>query len=208
MFAKVVGNDKDLLNRLAVDGKTVQTAGELLGFVVQASRYMLLWRKVGRTLASAPAFDYVGSKSKLEHLYTTRMPHELDRRFVEFVEQSQTTAKTLGDVIKAKQPFPQEAFARLKEAFPCIIAGIREFAEYVPLQQEIFEVVVIDEASQVSVAQAFPALLRGVEPQEDAALARPDVLLHLLQQALGGQVRVAAFVVVRPFPVQEVRKLS
>src|SRR5207245_8850013 len=53
------------------------------------------------------------------------------------------------------------AECELKEAFPCIIAGIREFAEYVPLQQEIFEVVVIDEASQVSVAQAFPALLRA-----------------------------------------------
>ena len=160
-FAKVVGNDGDLLNRLAVDGKTFQEAGRLLGFVVQASRYMLLWRKVGRMLASAPAFDYVGSKSKLEHLYTTRMTHEIDRRFVEFVEKSRTTAKTLGGVIKAKQRFPQDAFEGLKEAFPCIIAGIREFAEYVPLKQQIFDVVVIDEASQVSVAQAFPALLRA-----------------------------------------------
>src|SRR5437879_822316 len=33
MFAKVVGNDEDLLNRLAVDGNTFQTAGGLLGFV-------------------------------------------------------------------------------------------------------------------------------------------------------------------------------
>src|SRR5205823_6792457 len=70
-------------------------------------------------------------------------------------------AKTLGGVIKAKQQFPQDAFEDLKQAFPCIIAGIREFAEYVPLRQEIFDVVVVDEASQVSVAQAFPALLRA-----------------------------------------------
>src|SRR3989442_5158967 len=89
------------------------------------------------------------------------MTDEIDRRFVEFVEKSRTTAKTLGGVIKAKQQFPQDAFEGLKEAFPCIIAGIREFAEYVPLKQEVFDVVVIDEASQVSVAQAFPALLRA-----------------------------------------------
>ena len=113
-----MGNDGDPLNRLAVNGRTFQTAGELLGFVVQASRYMLLWRKVGRTLASAPAFDYVGSKSKLEHFYTTRMTHEIDRRFVEFVEKSRTTAKTLDGVIKAKQRFPLDAFEGLKEAFP------------------------------------------------------------------------------------------
>ncbi len=160
-FEKVIGADPEPLARLAVDGQTFQTAGELLDFIVRASRYMLLWRKIARTLASAPAFDYVGSKSRLEQLYTTRMTHEIDRRFVEFVERSRTTAKTLGGVIKARQQFPQDAFEGLKEAFPCIIASIREFAEYVPLKQEIFDVVVIDEASQVSVAQAFPALLRA-----------------------------------------------
>jgi hypothetical protein len=107
------------------------------------------------------AFDYVGSKSKLEQLHTARMTHELDRCCVEFVEKSRTTARTLGGVIKTKQRFPQDAFEGLKEAFPCIIAGIRKFAEYVPLKRAIFDVVAIDEASQVSVAQAFPALLRA-----------------------------------------------
>jgi hypothetical protein len=106
-FAEVVGNDGDLLNRLAVDGSTFQTAGELLGFVLQASRYMLLWRKVGRTLAPAPAFDYVGSKSKLEHFYTTRMTYEIDRRFVEFVEKSRTTAKTPAASSRPNSGFPR-----------------------------------------------------------------------------------------------------
>ncbi|MBI4720982.1 MAG: hypothetical protein HY770_07155, partial [Chitinivibrionia bacterium] len=160
-LAKVVGTDAEPFARLAVDGQTFETAGELLDFVIRASHYMLLWRKIYQTLASAPDFDYVGSKSKLEQLYTTWMTREIDRRFVEFVEKSRTTAKTLGGVIKAKQQFPQDAFEGLKEAFPCIIAGIREFAEYMPLKQNIFDVVVIDEASQVSVAQAFPALLRA-----------------------------------------------
>lgn len=160
-FHRTLGADDKSVALLAVDGKTFQTAEELLDFIGDASKYMLLWLKVGRTLGTAPAFDYVGRKSELEQLYTTRMTHEIDRRFVDFVDKSRTTAKTLGAVIKAKQQFPQEAFNGLKEAFPCIIAGIREFAEYVPLKQELFDAVVIDEASQVSVAQAFPALLRA-----------------------------------------------
>ncbi|MCX9084137.1 MAG: AAA domain-containing protein [Candidatus Methanoperedens sp.] len=49
----------------------------------------------------------------------------------------------------------------LKNAFPCILAGIRDYAEYIPLEPEIFDLVIIDEASQVSIAQAFPALLRA-----------------------------------------------
>ena len=39
--------------------------------------------------------------------------------------------------------------------------GIRDYAEYVPLEQGLFDLVVIDEASQVSIAQAFPAFVRA-----------------------------------------------
>jgi hypothetical protein len=41
-----------------------------------------------------------------------------------------------------------------------MIAGIRDYAEYVPLEQGLFDLVIIDEASQVSIAQAFPAFVR------------------------------------------------
>jgi len=161
-FQRIIGaNSVYQNNQLVVDGKCFQTTGELINFIICASRYAIQWHKVGQTLSSAPPFDYVGSKSKLEQLYTARMTREIDHRFLDFVEMNRATAKTLGNVIKAKQQFPQDVFQGLKEAFPCIIAGIREFAEYVPLRQEIFDVVVIDEASQVSVAQAFPALLRA-----------------------------------------------
>ncbi len=64
-------------------------------------------------------------------------------------------------IIQSKMKFPQSEFLKLKEAFPCILAGIRDYAEYIPLEPEIFDLVIIDEASQVSVAQAFPALLRA-----------------------------------------------
>ena len=42
-----------------------------------------------------------------------------------------------------------------------MIAGIRDYAEYVPLEQGLFDLVIIDEASQVSIAQAFPAFVRA-----------------------------------------------
>jgi very-short-patch-repair endonuclease len=50
---------------------------------------------------------------------------------------------------------------KLVEAFPCLIVNIRDLGEYLPLEPEIFDIVIIDEASQVSIAQAFPAILRG-----------------------------------------------
>ena len=38
---------------------------------------------------------------------------------------------------------------------------LRDYAEYIPLEKGLFDIVIIDEASQVSIAQAFPALLRA-----------------------------------------------
>lgn len=146
--------------KLAV-GKQLRSTEDLVEFLVDSARYAQLWSWLSQTLAAVPAFDYVGQKTELEQLHVTRMTHEIDGRFVRFIDGHAATAKALGGVIKAKQRFPQEQFAPLKDAFPCIIAGIREFAEYIPLREALFDVVIIDEASQVSVAQAFPALLRS-----------------------------------------------
>lgn len=159
-YLKTVGLKKESLASLSVGG-TFATASELFTFLLISARYAELWSKLKSSIGAVPIFDYLSDKTKLERLYTSTLAHEIDRRFIEFVDTKKATARALGGVIKNKQQFPQDSFESLKEAFPCIIAGIREFAEYVPLKHKIFDVVIIDEASQVSVAQAFPALLRA-----------------------------------------------
>lgn len=109
----------------------------------------------------APEFDYLGSKTEVEKLNTTLMNSEVDARLVSFMQNSKTDAKILAKLIKDKQKFPEKMFGSVKEAFPIIISSIRNFGEYMPLDKDVFDVLVIDEASQVSVAQAFPALLRA-----------------------------------------------
>jgi superfamily I DNA and/or RNA helicase len=89
------------------------------------------------------------------------MNAEVDSRLVSFMQNSATDAKVLARLIKDKQKFPEEKFESVKQAFPVMIASIREFGEYMPLKKDLLDVLVIDEASQVSVAQAFPALLRA-----------------------------------------------
>lgn len=134
---------------------------DLVQFLFKAVRYACAWQQISASLQGLPATDYVGTKSRLEQLNTARMTREIDRRFIQFVQEKAATAKDIGGIIKAKAKFPEERFGHLSEAFPAIIAGIRDYAEYVPLKQRIFDVVVIDEGSQVSVAQALPALLRA-----------------------------------------------
>lgn len=134
---------------------------DLLEVLREAGRYGAHWHALNQRLESLPAFDAVGTRAALEKLHTQRMAERIDGRFLDLVDNAHATAKTLGAVIRAKQKFPTENFDHLRNAFPCIIAGIREFAEYIPLKPDTFDVVIIDEASQVSVAQALPALLRA-----------------------------------------------
>lgn len=142
-------------------GESFDLTGDSLAKLQSFARYAILWNKIKGKLESVPVFDYVGASAELEQLYTSQLAHEIDKRFLDFTNNHRATAKSLGAVIKAKQQFPKDTFDDLKNAFPCIIAGIRDFAEYVPLKEGMFDVVVIDEGSQVSVAQAFPALLRA-----------------------------------------------
>jgi len=108
-----------------------------------------------------PQIDYLGAKTRIEALYTHELAGVIDERLIRFYHQSRADAKTIGDVIRNRGRFPVEKFGMLQEAFPCMIAGLREYAEYVPLQRGIFDIVIIDEGSQVSIAQAMPAILRA-----------------------------------------------
>jgi very-short-patch-repair endonuclease len=124
-------------------------------------RFINLSQKIKKNFDDVPTLNYAGQKKDIESLVTAQMTFLLDGRLIDFYENNKATAKALRDIIRTKRRFPKNEFLKLKEAFPCILAGIRDYAEYIPLEPNIFDLVIIDEASQVSIAQAFPALLRA-----------------------------------------------
>lgn len=138
-----------------------QPAGQKSAIWRLAVDTLMEWITVREAFARAPVYDYVGTKSKLERLNTTLMNAQVDARLVDFVNTQRSDARTMAQLIADRQKFPEAKFDGVRSSFPIILAGIREFGEFMPLVPELFDVVVIDEASQVSVAQALPALLRA-----------------------------------------------
>ncbi|MFC1711180.1 AAA domain-containing protein [Patescibacteria group bacterium] len=124
-------------------------------------RYIYLSKKVEKDFSNIPETEYLMEMKMLEELVTTETTYQVDKRLINFYENNKATATTLRNIIRTKQRFPKKEFEKLREAFPCILAGIRDYAEFIPLEPDIFDLVIIDEASQVSIAQAFPALLRA-----------------------------------------------
>jgi hypothetical protein len=152
-----IGTDKNNLFSY-IDNKLTQYSDSDFEKLV---RYLCLKNDLHDHFQKIPEYNYVEEKQEIEELVTTQMTHKMDERVVNFYEHHKNDAKTLSGVISKKQRFDKASFEKLKNSFPCILAGIRDFAEYIPLESEIFDLVILDEASQVSIAQAFPALLRG-----------------------------------------------
>lgn len=108
------------------------------------------------------ATDSFSDTSEALHLLNAaKMANILDTRIISYVDNHAADIRTMKSMLKSKQKFPKVLFGDLKQAFPCILAGIRDYATYIPLEKNIFDLVIIDEASQVSIAQALPALIRG-----------------------------------------------
>ena len=124
-------------------------------------RHLTLRNKLDKEFNDIPEVNFAARMKQMEELVTTQVTYLLDGRLIDFSEYHRADAQTLRGIIRSKQRFPKDEFGKLKEAFPCILAGIRDYAEYIPLESELFDLVIIDEASQVSVAQAFPALIRA-----------------------------------------------
>jgi len=105
--------------------------------------------------------SFMENRRILENRLVLKMTNILDESVVSFRENNKNDAEDLRKIIKAKKKIPKDLLRKLIQAFPCLIVGIRELGEFIPLEPNIFDIVVIDEASQVSIAQAFPAILRG-----------------------------------------------
>lgn len=118
-------------------------------------------KKLDDGFQNQPKDIFFKSIHEIEDLVTAEMTHFLDQRIIEYVDNHATEANNLKTIIRKKQKFPQGLFQNLKKAFPCILAGIRDYAEFIPLEKDLFDLIIIDEASQVSIAQALPALIRG-----------------------------------------------
>lgn len=116
--------------------------------------------KIHAQFVNIPDDIFADGISEVQEQTTAEMAYFLDKRIVEYTRNYSKEVSTLKGIISKKKKFPKWLFKNLKNAFPCILAGIRDYSEYIPLEKDLFDLIIIDEASQVSIAQSLPALIR------------------------------------------------
>ena len=107
-----------------------------------------------------PEYNFLGRKTDIENYNALELATEIDRRVIDFADNHANDARTLSSIISQKK-VSKGQLELLKQSFPCMICSLRDYAEYIPLERELFDLIIIDEASQVSIAQAFPAIIRA-----------------------------------------------
>lgn len=127
---------------------------------IEYATYLKIYQKYQKVM-QARLSCFLPQKKQIEVIMTANMASVMDERIINFSEKNANDVQTLKNIIKDKKKFPRELFSELKNAFPCIIANIRTYSDFIPLEFEMFDLVIIDEASQVSIAQALPALFRA-----------------------------------------------
>ncbi|MCG2693232.1 AAA domain-containing protein [Candidatus Parcubacteria bacterium] len=124
-------------------------------------KFKEITQKLEKQFNNPPEDKFFDSINAIEEFSAAQMTYFLDKRIIEYTQDYAAEVNTLKSIVRKKQKFPKDLFQNLKKAFPCILAGIRDYAEYIPLEKDLFDLIIIDEASQVSIAQALPALIRG-----------------------------------------------
>ncbi|OMF72872.1 hypothetical protein BK143_11585 [Paenibacillus peoriae] len=105
--------------------------------------------------------SYNDERNLLQKRLIFKMTNILDESVVAFRENFKNDSEEIRRRVRGKKKLTKDSLEKLVKAFPCLIVGIRELGEFLPLAPNLFDIVIIDEASQVNIAQAFPAIIRG-----------------------------------------------
>lgn len=105
--------------------------------------------------------NYTKTVTDLEQMAATQLSQTIDAKLMKYVEAQAENFAAIRAALKSKQQIAPNLFSGLLQAFPAVLADVRDYATYVPLRKNLFDVVIIDEASRVSIAEALPALLRA-----------------------------------------------
>ena len=124
--------------------------------ISELTEYLTKYFSVLDASAKIVRSDYTSMRSALENCFVFKMTNILDESVVDFRRNNWNDAQELIKIIKAKRKIPRAFLQKLVTAFPCLIVSVRELGEFIPLEPNLFDIVIIDEASQVSIAKLFP----------------------------------------------------
>ncbi len=106
--------------------------------------------------------DTYGSlMSDLKQITATELSHKADKRLLNFVSEQPETFATIRNALRTGQSLTPGQFGGLRSIYPVILADVHNYSTYLPLKYGLIDLLIIDGAANIGIAEALPALLRA-----------------------------------------------
>ena len=150
-----------LLNRLEIDSSDISSLGRLTGNSDQCE-HLLRFLKIHGELSSYPFF-FPPAKAEIdEYLTKTRklLDYQTDVRLSNLLNHTPDVQRIKTAIGAGKRISPDQARVLL-ENLSCIISEPELISQHFPMEADLIDFLVIDEASQVSIAESISLMLRA-----------------------------------------------
>jgi len=104
---------------------------------------------------------FTRASEDLRQMIALQLSYGLDAKLLQYLERSSEEFRSVRAQLRAGERLDIGVFERLLKAFPCVIGDIYTYAQTVPLKQQLFDVVIIDDASRLNLMHVLPSLLRA-----------------------------------------------
>lgn len=210
-FHEINERYKDLVTRIPVTSSKLEKAKKnpFLETTKEELNNLILYLKnieqYGKYLLEISGLHIESDRKCMENRLVMELVNLLDNRLINFLESYRNDVSELKKVIKQKKQLKKGHVDMLLKATPILVVGIRNLGDFLPLEKNLFDLLIIDEASQVSVAQAFPAIIRA---KKTIVLGDTKQFDNIKSKKAALNVNKREFDLVRRAYEQELRELN
>ncbi len=124
----------------------------------QKDRKVPVW-KIKKSIDVKKKYQNQRLKKYLKIKYQSFLYTVVDQRRKEFIKLIETLKEEFGNIIHEK--FEKLDFGLILKALPLWVCNAKDISTILPLQEGLFDVLIIDEASQCDIASSIPLIYRA-----------------------------------------------
>lgn len=96
-----------------------------------------------------------------QQILGVELQYALNEKFLDFTQQQSAIMGTISDALKSRRQLSQDETAAIMSLYPCVTSEVHQLSSMLPLAVGMFDLVIIDTADSMTIAETLPAALRG-----------------------------------------------
>ncbi len=120
--------------------------------------------------------SFAESSTEYQQILGVELQHSLNERFVQYGQQK--ALAQLGEALKSQRKLTRDETKTLTSLYPCVTGEIHQLSALLPLDVASFDLVIVENADSLTIAETLPAAIRGKQLLVigDSAQSRPGTI--------------------------------